>query len=224
MQKGIFITGTDTDIGKTWLGQRLIQALVKKGVDVVPRKPIESGWLKQIAQTDAGKLARSANKTTDRELQQNCLYRFKPAISPLRAARLAKQNITLEKLRSHCFAHLHPQQFLHVEGAGGFYSPIAENGLNADLAEYLALPIIVVAEDRLGCINQILLTIEAAQRRNLNILAIFLNKKAKNTLSIQAINPQIEMDNQSDLAEYTAIPIIDKLSQLVEIVYNENYQ
>ena len=215
MQKGIFITGTDTDIGKTWLGQQLIRALVQKGVDVVPRKPIESGWLDQLEQSDAGKLAIAAQKTSAREFAQNCLYRFKAAISPVRAARLVQQSVTLEQLTSHCFAHINTQQFLHVEGAGGFYSPIAEDGLNADLAEKLALPIIVVAEDRLGCINQILLTIEAAQQRKLTILAIFLNKKTK--------NGQNSMNNRADLKEYTQIPIFDDVRDLVEIVYNEVY-
>ena len=213
MQTGIFITGTDTDIGKTWLGQQLIRALVQKGIDVAPRKPIESGWQQdQIAATDAGKLALAAQKTTTCELAQNCLYRLQAAISPVRAARLSQQKVTLEQLKAHCFAHLNPQQFLHVEGAGGFYSPIAEDGLNADFAEQLALPIIVVAEDRLGCINQILLTIEAAQRRNLVILAVFLNSKT------EAVNTA--MDNQTDVEEYT----VKQVSELVEIVYNHNYQ
>jgi len=217
MQKGIFITGTDTDIGKTWLGQQLIRALVQRGIDVVPRKPIESGWRQdQIEATDAGKLAVAAQKKTKIDLAQNCLYLFKEAISPVRAARLVQQNVTLEQLKLHCFAHINKQQFLHVEGAGGFYSPIAEDGLNADLAEKLALPIIVVAEDRLGCINQILLTIEAAQRRKLTILAIFLNCKTESL--------KTAMDNQTDLKEYTTIPIVNKLSELVEIVYNKNYQ
>jgi len=217
MQKGIFITGIDTDIGKTWLGQQLISGLLNKGVDVVPRKPIESGWVETVALTDAGKLAQAAHKTTDKELRQTCNYRLQAAISPVRAARLEKRHICLQQLITHCFSHITKQQFLYIEGAGGFYSPIAEDGLNADLAERLALPIIIVAEDRLGCINQILLTIEAAQRRKLTILAVFLNKRT------EVSSPSL-MDNQSDLQEYTTVPIIDAVNELVEILYSTNYQ
>ena len=63
-----------------------------------------------------------------------------------------------------------------VEGAGGFYSPLCIDGLNADLADMLGGDLIIVIKDRLGCINQTLLTIEAAKKRGLKILAIVLNQ------------------------------------------------
>jgi dethiobiotin synthetase len=214
-QKGVFITGTDTDVGKTWLGEQLISHLVQKNIDVVPKKPIESGFSTSVEQSDSGKLTLAAGKLIETQLETTCLYRFKPAISPVRAARLVNQRVKLEQLKKHCFENINNDQFLHVEGAGGFYSPLAEDGLNADLAEKLALPIIIVAEDRLGCISQILLTIEAATHRKLNILAVFLNQT-------QLIDQKI--NNLVDLKEYTKIPIILNVKELVQIVINYKNQ
>jgi dethiobiotin synthetase len=214
-QKGVFITGTDTDVGKTWLGEQLISHLVQKNIDVVPKKPIESGFSTSVEQSDSGKLTLAAGKSIQTQLETTCLYRFKPAISPVRAARLVNQRVKLEQLKKHCFENINNDQFLHVEGAGGFYSPLAEDGLNADLAEKLALPIIIVAEDRLGCISQILLTIEAATHRKLNILAVFLNQT-------QLIDQKI--NNLVDLKEYTKIPIILNVKELVQIVINYKNQ
>ena len=68
---------------------------------------------------------------------------------------------------------------LVVEGAGGFYSPIAEDGLNADLAGQLGLQVVIVVDDRIGAVNQSLMTIEAVEKRGLSIATIILNEKGK---------------------------------------------
>ena len=212
MQKGVFVTATDTGVGKTWLGQQLIRALVEQGIDVAPRKPVESGWLaNNIEQSDAWKLAYAAGKTE--QLERICPNHFERAISPVRAALLEEKAITLQQLKQQCLSQLKKTQFLYVEGAGGFYSPLVSDGLNADFAEQLDLPIIIVAEDRLGCINQILLTIEAARQRDLSIIAIFLNKM--NNLEITG------MDNKQELENYTDIAIIDDVKRLNQMVIKQ---
>lgn len=195
--KGIFITGTDTDVGKTWFGERLIQYLRQNNISVTPRKPIESGWLhNEINKTDAGRLAIAANQLE--QLDQICPNRFKAAISPVRAAQLEGQSLTIEQLKQQCL-NINNNDFLHIEGAGGFYSPLASDGLNADLAQALNLPIILVAEDRLGCINQVLLTLEAIKHRQLDVLCVFLNQKIT--------NQEAAMNNQEDLAVLSDVPV-----------------
>lgn len=212
MQKGVFVTATDTGVGKTWLGQQLIRVLVEQGIDVAPRKPVESGWsANNIEQSDAWKLAYAAGKTE--QLERICPNHFERAISPVRAALLEGKVITLQQLKQQCLSQLKKPQFLYVEGAGGFYSPLVSDGLNADFAEQLGLPIIIVAEDRLGCINQILLTIEAARQRDLSIIAIFLNKM--NNLEITG------MDNKQELENYTDIAIIDDVKRLNQMVIKQ---
>ena len=85
-----------------------------------------------------------------------------------------------------------------VEGAGGFYSPLAEDGLNADLAARLGLPVLLVAEDRLGCLNHILLTLEAIRHRGLDCRAVILNRRAE---------AETGTDNAADLRRWTDRPI-----------------
>ncbi len=176
--KGLFITGTDTGVGKTYIGIQLVASLHDNDIQVVPRKPIESG-----CQSTGGELIpRDAHLYFEAihgkiPLAEICPYRFAPAISPQRAARLAHRPVLLEDVVKACTANVTPGDFLVVEGAGGFYSPLCEDGSNADLAEKLHLPILLVAEDRLGCLNHILLTAEAIHKRGLSLCAIVLNQK-----------------------------------------------
>lgn len=191
--KGVFITGTDTGVGKTWFSQKFIQALCAKGIDVVPRKPVESGWVDDVQQTDAGKLAQAAGKES--QLDTICPNRFEDPVSPVRAAQLKNKRITLENLKEQCFYGIKKDQFLLLEGAGGFYSPLCSDGLNADLAETLGFPVILVVADKLGCINHALLTIEAIRRRQLDLVAVVLNHTST------AERQETNMDNLQDLKQ-----------------------
>ena len=197
--KGIFITGTDTGVGKTYIAAQLARALTLQGVNVIPRKPVESGCTKQdgeLIPADALALKIAANYSGS--LQQVCPHPFEPAISPALAAKLANHELRISALKSACLNGVSETDFLLVEGAGGFYSPLCADGLNADLAKALNLPVILVVEDRVGCINHCLLVLEAAQRRDIHIAAIVLNR----------INPAPpSMDNHSELAQHTACPI-----------------
>ncbi len=197
--RGIFVTGTDTDVGKTRIATALARQLTAQGIRVVPRKPVESGCRKsdgELIPADALALQLAADYAGD--LSEVCTYRFEAALSPVRAARMTGQQITLSQLQRACTAQ-DKDDFMLVEGAGGFYSPLAVDGLNADLAEALQLPILLVADDRLGCINQILLAVEAITKRGLQLAAIVLN----------ATTPQAPagMDNAEDLRELIDIPV-----------------
>jgi dethiobiotin synthetase len=197
---GIFVTGTDTNIGKTWIGQHLISALCKKDIDVAPRKPIESGWnTDDIENSDAWLLAKAADKLD--ALDTVCPNRFSRPLSPVRAAKLEDKNLSISSVKKQCLKDVSDNSFLYVEGAGGFYSPLCFDGLNADLASALNLPILLVAENRLGCLNQILLNIEAIEKRSLVLKAIVLNTVSEG----QNIN---EMDNLEDLKSLIGYPII----------------
>lgn len=197
---GIFITGTDTGVGKTFVAVQLARALTQQGIRVIPRKPVESGCIRQnneLIPADALALKTAANYSGS--LQQVCPYPFEPAISPARAAQLANKKILINDLTTACMKDVNENDFLLVEGAGGFYSPLCADGLNADLAHSLGLPIILVAEDRVGCINHCLLTLAAALQRGLSIKAIILNCKSPAPES---------MDNAAELAQYTHCPIL----------------
>ena len=92
-----------------------------------------------------------------------------------------------------------PAHCLVVEGAGGFYSPLAEDGLNADLASALQLPVIIVVDDRIGAVNQALMTLQAVINSKLHVAAVILNQVAQ--------ADDIGMDNNSDIKAYCNSPV-----------------
>ncbi len=194
-QQGYFITGSDTDVGKTYIATQLITQLVDLGIQVETRKPAESGWHDPEV-SDARQLQR-ANR--DREsLETVTPHRFKAALAPHRAARLQGQTLDLSMLAA-ASQKSSDDSLLVVEGAGGFYSPIAEDGLNADLSETLGLPVFIVVDDRIGAVNQSLMTIEAVHKRGLDIAGIILNE-------VDNAN-EPGMDNRTDLQNYTDLPV-----------------
>ncbi len=196
---GVFITGTNTEVGKTFIGTEIARQLHRRGIDVIPRKPIESGCLRDgdtLIPLDATALMKAANYRGP--LSEICPYRFEPPISPVRAAHLANRVLTTEQLVNICLEGSE-RGFLLVEGAGGFYSPLAENGLNADLAVALQLPVLLVADDRLGVLSQVLLNAEAIQMRGLTLSGVILNATSESETPY--------MDNTADLRERLSCPV-----------------
>ncbi|HED33426.1 MAG TPA: dethiobiotin synthase [Gammaproteobacteria bacterium] len=198
---GIFITGTDTNVGKTYIACKIAAELNTRNINVVPRKPVESGCTltnNQLIPEDAIKLKQASQSTES--IEKICPYRFKKAISPAEAARQNNQRISLNQLSHACTANVNENDFLLVEGAGGFYSPLCEDALNADLAIKLDLPLLLIAENRVGCINQVLLCLNAIKHSSLNLRAIVLNHL-----------PHSETGNShyDELARYTQIPIVE---------------
>lgn len=197
--QGIFITGTNTDVGKTFIGVAIARALTERDITVIPRKPIESGCTRSdddLIPQDASALKQAADYQGS--LSEVCSYRFEPPISPVRAAHLANKILTTEQLVSACLAGSE-DGFVLVEGAGGFYSPLAENGLNADLAVALQLPVLLVADDKLGVISHVLLNVEAIQMRGLPLAGVVLNQLDSERNE--------HMDNSADLRERLDCPV-----------------
>lgn len=189
---GYFITGSDTDVGKTYIACQIVRQLVQQGIDVETRKPAESGCVVSangdLVSHDALALQQAND---DREsIERIAAYRYRAALAPPRAARLENEEIRIEQLIDACERD-HPGHRLIVEGAGGFYSPLAENGLNADLASALQLPVIIVVNDRIGAVNQSLMTIQAVESRHLSVAAIVMNQ-------VEAVT-DASMDNAADL-------------------------
>lgn len=191
--RGVFITGTDTGVGKTHCGVALARALVAQGLRIRARKPVESGCPLvdgELQPQDALAYAAASGEPLDAV----CRWRLAAALSPERAARLEGVDYRLADLAAHCRAGVAADDFLLVEGAGGFLSPIAPDGLNADLALALRLPVLLVGADRLGAIHQVLATSEAIERRGLALAGVVLNRVA----------PQSDplLDNAADLRRW----------------------
>lgn len=164
--KGIFVTGTDTDVGKTIVSAALVCAL-RETESVRYWKPMQTG----IEQDDDTKTVRDLARCAPGEIFDEG-FRLERPLSPHLSARLAGVRITVEKvvqLRST------DEKFWIVEGAGGVLVPLNENELMIDLIEALGLPVLIVARSGLGTINHTLLTLEALRSRKLEIFGVVMN-------------------------------------------------
>ncbi len=160
----IFVTGTDTEVGKTRVSVALIELLQKQGDIVAGMKPIASGCDATelgLRNDDALQLSQQANIDFPYDLINP--YAFEPAIAPHIAARQMGTEIELAKIKENFLQIKQQSDIVVVEGAGGWLVPINASQTMADLAIALDLPIILVVAIRLGCINHALLTVKAIE-------------------------------------------------------------
>lgn len=176
---GLFITGTDTEVGKTYVGAMIARALVAAGRRVGVYKPAASGcWWRgeELVSDDAILLWDAAGRPGD--LERVCPQRFEAPLAPHLAAREEGRRIDGQLLRSGIDYWLQRSEVVLVEGAGGLLSPLGETEYVADLAADLGLPLVVVSRNALGTINHTLLTLAAARGfpRPLAVAGVVLNQ------------------------------------------------
>lgn len=162
MSRGFFITGTDTEVGKSWVSAGLMAKLQQQGHRVAGMKPVASGCHETadgLRNEDALLLQRQASMAVDYDLINP--YAFRPAIAPHLAAAQAGIRIKLGKITERFIRLKGLADSVVVEGVGGWLVPLNEEESVADLAEALQLPVILVVGLRLGCINHALLTAES---------------------------------------------------------------
>jgi dethiobiotin synthetase len=192
-RRGLFITGTDTDVGKTWVSAGLMLALKAQGKSVLGMKPIAAGAVQEagrLRNKDALRL--QAQGTHPVDYAQLNPYVFAPAMAPHLAAEQSGERITIERIERHYVELAKQADYIVVEGAGGWLVPINERQTMADMAAHLQLEVIIVVGLRLGCINHTLLTAEAVRTRGLrlagwvaNTLDVRMSRLPQNILAIQ---------------------------------------
>ncbi len=181
---GLFVIGTDTEVGKTHVACQLAAVLRNLEIRVGVYKPIASGWgddESSVRASDAWRLRTAAG--VDCELEHVCPQRFEEAVAPPIAAARAGRSIDERLLVTGANWWLGRCDVLIAEGAGGALSPISDDQTVLDLADQFGYPLLLVAADRLGAVNHTLLTIEAAQKRGLQILAVVLNRLPESGLT-----------------------------------------
>jgi dethiobiotin synthetase len=154
MKQILFITGTDTGVGKTVLTALLTRFLRERGIKAAALKPICSG-----GRDDARALHVAMNGAL--MLDEINPWHFRAAIAPLLAARREKRSVTRPQVLAHIRAVKKKFDMLLVEGAGGLLSPLGEGFNSRDLISALSATPVIVAPNRLGVVNHILLTLEA---------------------------------------------------------------
>ena len=201
---GVFITGSNTEVGKTTVSVEIIKHLRKKR-KIVVRKPVET----DCEVVDGSYVPKDAVKLNEacssgESLTLVCPFCYELEASPEKAGLHEGKPLELDDLAQACKLGVN-EKFVFIEGAGGFYSPIANNSLNSDLAVELGLPIIIIVKDELGAISQALLTIRAAKSQKLQIICVVLNEISPNYLS-----------NAEALRTYTKTPIFEYSNTRVE--------
>ena len=163
MSRGVFVTGTDTGVGKTVVACALVRALAARGIDVMPMKPIAAGASRHSgrwANDDTVALLRAAGRDEMRVADVTPVLLREPMAPHIAAAR-ENRRITLGPVRS-AFQRLAADgRFVVAEGVGGFLVPLDADLDTVDLARALGLPVVLVVGLRLGCLNHALLTARA---------------------------------------------------------------
>jgi len=191
---GLFVTATDTGVGKTWVACALARAAARRGLRVAAMKPCETG-----DGDDGARLIEAAGRALDPELARP--YQFHLPASPEVAARAEGSVVDVARIEA-AFARLtRDADFTIVEGAGGLLVPVAPGVLMADLARRLALPLLIVARAALGTVNHTLLTIEAARARQLPIAGVVLCR------AVETAGPE-EPTNPEAIAAWGHVPIL----------------
>jgi dethiobiotin synthetase len=177
----VFITGTDTEVGKTRISVALIELLQQQGGIIAGMKPIASGC-KQTTQglrnDDAVQLSQQANIDLPYELINP--YAFEPAIAPHIAAQQAGIEIDTAKIKENFKQIKQQSDAVVVEGAGGWLVPLNKTQTMADLAVELDLPVILVVGIKLGSINHALLTVKAIEDSGLKLQGWVANQTEAN--------------------------------------------
>lgn len=169
---GLFVTGTDTAVGKTLIAAGLLRLARRQGRTPIPFKPVETGCDPEPA--DARRLWRAAAPPISPDAV--CMHALPLPAAPALAAAAAGRRIDLIAVADRAYALAKHGDFLLVEGAGGLLVPYADSETTADLAARIGLPLLVVGRMALGTINHVALTLAEAARRRLPVAGCILSR------------------------------------------------
>lgn len=221
----IFITGTDTDVGKTVITAGIAAVMQSLGYTVGVFKPVQSGAIKKNNEYLSPDL--KFVNLIDPNVKTKCSYNFHYPVAPYLASIMEKVPIEKRKILKDYNEFKQECDFMIVEGAGGILVPIYHNYIVADLIKELNIPTVIVARPNLGTINHTLLTIEAALNRNIEIAGIIISNYPTNTKDIAMRTAAHFIKEFSDVKILGTLPRIESLrkgminpEQLIDAVIN----
>jgi dethiobiotin synthetase len=207
---GVFVTGIDTSVGKTTVCAGLLK-MIHGSRKVAYWKPVQTGT---IVGDDTNDI-RTAVAVSDENFLEPT-YRFAEPVSPYYAAKKWGKHIDLATIVQQYESAKKTGNFLIVEGAGGLLVPYNANALQIDLIKALKLPLIIVATDRIGAINQTLLTVNECRAQKVDILGIIVTKSRGNLGNSEGIS---HFSKVEILAEFP--PLEDSMSTIAQVAGNE---
>lgn len=222
MTQGVFITGTDTGVGKTLCACAIIHALVDRGLDVMPMKPVaagavvhDGGW----ANEDTIALLRAAGREGARAADANPILLREPMAPHIAAAR-ERREITLEPIVAAYERVRSNAGFVVVEGVGGFRVPLSPTLDTVDMARAFALPVVLVVGLRLGCLNHALLTAQAVRASGLRLAGWIANaidaEMAAREENVAALRERLGAPLLAQIP-FTELPLAPALARHVDV-------
>lgn len=202
----LFFTGTDTDVGKTYVASLAVAELCHSGRSVAVYKPVASGCEQvgeELVSGDAVALWEASGRRGT--LHDVCPQRFLAPLAPASAAAAEGRSIDDELLLSGLDAVSEGAEWVVIEGAGGLLSPLSDTQLNSDLADKLDTELVIVAANRLGVIHQVLATVLAAKALGLPVVGVILNQISERT------DPSCA-SNAATIANFTSVPVLAELT------------
>jgi dethiobiotin synthetase len=200
--RGVFVTGTDTEVGKTVLAAAIIAAAVERGMRVAAFKPVVTGINEPEGPAwprDHDLLAQVAN--AGQAPEEIAPYTYEPAVSPHLAQQLAGDDIDPDDLVAKAQAQAERADAIVVEGVGGLLVPLAKEYLVRDFAGELSLPVVIAARPGLGTISHSLLTIEAARAVALRVQAVVMTPWPDEPSTM-------ERSNMETIERFGEVPVI----------------
>ena len=217
--KGYFITGTGTDVGKTLATAALARRLRETGTDCIAVKPLQTGatrvdgrWvlpdceMYRAAGQAVGEHAAEAEDARDEEF----VYAFEPACSPHLAARMAGETISIDRIRRFFKAISSRHECVLVEGVGGVAVPLNDDETVLDLMKSLALPVLLVADNRLGVLNDTLLSLESLRQAGLDVRGVLLT----NTTPATEADRFIREDNHRAIEHFGCVSVLAEIAHV----------
>lgn len=199
----VFITGTDTDVGKTALTGLLLAALLDDGIDAVPMKPVQTGCEGSLVPDMDFYERATGRKFENRRLHVPYLY--EPACSPHLAAKMAGKHIEIGRIIDSFQQLQAAHETVLVEGAGGIMVPLNESELMLDLMKALELPVLLASRPGLGTINHTLLSLDVLRNAGLDVLGVVIVE------SYAFDRTFIEDDNARAIEKYGDVPVLATL-------------
>ncbi|MBB6450081.1 dethiobiotin synthetase [Geomicrobium halophilum] len=205
---GIFVTGTDTGVGKTIISCGLAAVFKEKKMDTGVFKPFLSGISRYDPESDTYLMKQMSQ--TPLSIEDITPFEFKEPLAPYVAGKLEGKEVRIEEVLCHCERISKRHEYFIVEGAGGISVPLAESLLVSDLIKALQMPILIVARPDLGTINHTFLTVQYATSIGLKIAGIVINGMSDRLDLAVETNPRI-------IEELCGVPIVGITPKLEEL-------
>lgn len=233
---GLFITGTDTDVGKTALSALLLAELRRRNINAAPMKPAQTGCMQKVGgvRPEAGgtplkpqasslkstplsvpdldySLAMAAMSVSEEDYANMSPYRFEPACSPHLAAEMAGTEIDISEIVIAARSLASDYEFILAEGAGGAVVPLNRRETMLDLMQALRLPVLIAARPGLGTINHTLLTLRTLRADGLEIAGVVFVASTPDQPGF------IEEDNLTTIEQFGKVPILGTIPYCAQL-------